>query len=96
VGTPVDISYSIVLEDSCCSGRFLLFWKVLAVLEDSCCSGRFSCQPDHGTMPQAGTFTAMAWAQQCMKDDANHSRQAAKVLKKGDKVWLKLKNISTP
>jgi hypothetical protein len=39
---------------------------------------------------------AMAWSQQRMEDDANRSRQAAEVLKKDDKVWLNLKNISTP
>lgn len=39
---------------------------------------------------------AMAWAQQRQEDDANRSRQPAEVLKKGDKVWLSLKNISTP
>jgi len=38
----------------------------------------------------------MAWSQQCMEDDTNRSRQAAEVLKKGDKVWLNLKNINTP
>jgi hypothetical protein len=39
---------------------------------------------------------AMAWAQQRMEDDANKSRQPAEVLKTGDKVWLSLRNISTP
>lgn len=39
---------------------------------------------------------AMAWSQQRMEDDANRSRQAAEVLKEGDKVWLNLRNISTP
>jgi hypothetical protein len=35
LGTPVDIFYSIVLEDSCCFGRFLPFGQVPAVLESS-------------------------------------------------------------
>ncbi|KAF1808077.1 hypothetical protein P152DRAFT_499384 [Eremomyces bilateralis CBS 781.70] len=36
----------------------------------------------------------MAWSQQRIEDDANRSRRAAEVLKKGDKVWLNLKNIN--
>jgi hypothetical protein len=39
---------------------------------------------------------AMAWAQQRMEENANRSRQAAETLREGDKVWLSLKNISTP
>jgi hypothetical protein len=40
--------------------------------------------------------SAMAWTQQQMEESANRSRQAAEVLQEGDKVWLSLKNISTP
>jgi hypothetical protein len=39
---------------------------------------------------------AMAWSQQRMENDANRSRQAAETLKRGDKVWLNLRNINTP
>ncbi|KAI0996740.1 hypothetical protein K3495_g11442 [Podosphaera aphanis] len=39
---------------------------------------------------------AMASAQQQMEERANRSRHPAPVFRKGDKVWLNLKNIQTP
>jgi hypothetical protein len=38
---------------------------------------------------------AIAAAQQKMKDSANRTRQQAAVFRKGDHVWLSLKNIKT-
>jgi hypothetical protein len=38
---------------------------------------------------------AMASAQQRMEDSANKTRQQAAVFRKGDHVWLSLKNIKT-
>jgi hypothetical protein len=37
----------------------------------------------------------MASAQQRMKDSANKTRQQAAIFRKGDYVWLNLKNIKT-
>lgn len=39
---------------------------------------------------------AMASAQQRMEDQANKSRNPSPLFRKGDKVWLNLKNIQTP
>ena len=39
---------------------------------------------------------AMASAQQQMEERANRTRNPAPVFRKGDKVWLNLKNIQTP
>ena len=38
----------------------------------------------------------MAWRQQIMEDSANRSRHQSETFKVGDRVWLSLKNISTP
>ncbi|KAI1003724.1 hypothetical protein K3495_g4485 [Podosphaera aphanis] len=38
----------------------------------------------------------MGWKQQIMEDTANRGRQQAELFRKGDFVWLNLKNIATP
>jgi hypothetical protein len=40
--------------------------------------------------------TAMASAQQKIKNSANKTRQQAVIFRKSDHVWLSLKNIKTP
>ncbi|KAI1001171.1 hypothetical protein K3495_g7034 [Podosphaera aphanis] len=40
--------------------------------------------------------TAMAASQQIMEEQANRKRSPAPMFRKGDKVWLNFKNVSTP
>lgn len=45
---------------------------------------------------QSMAQVAMAWRQQLMEDKSNKNRQQQEIFKIGDRVWLNLKNITTP